>query len=188
MIKKLLTKDFAFIIFGLVLTVYSSDTAHADSRWQHSNRTEDYFRQAMTSWHQNSDNYQNADCKPSDVRFKYYDFGRGHENEIASVDYIWAGYKENLWREVHFNPIAFMNSYCKININTMINRETRPRACITMIHEYGHLIGYEHVRNWRSAMYSSWDGLTGQRRIDLESRNIKHRLARSICPQIYRHT
>ncbi len=195
MIRNLKTKELStkvmipFIVFAMIVGALNVSTSEASgSRWEYSYRSESFYRAAIYVFWQNDPNLKDVDCNPAEVKFSYFDFQKeGEENALAAADLF--GATKTKWLQVNGPDIPapklfdeMRKRYCTIRINTRLNRESRTNACITMIHEYGHLLGYVHSRSPNSPMYASYEGLSKIKRADLETRNIKRRLAKSICP------
>lgn len=186
MVRNLKTKELStrvmvpFIVFAILVGIINIGTSEASGRsWKYSYRSEDFFRAAIYINWMNNDRLKGVDCDPKDVKFIYYDFGDDDKNTLAEAG-VWGAYKDfkGVYGDVSKKDYDF--NYCTIKVNTR-NKEIRKNACITMIHEYGHLLGYGHSKNPDSVMFSPYDGIPINKQIALQVRNQKYRLSKSIC-------
>lgn len=185
---------FIYIITLACTIVFTSPDVGAYS--QYSNRSEELFKAAATDYY-GSQNRQGSSesvlsgvpCQPKDVKIKYI---KSKESELAHVRALFLAYGGDRWysewadqwpdwvkeKGVDF----FRDGYCTVYFNQSSHRETRANACITFIHEYGHLLGREHNDNINSPMYTHYaevkDPLKGY---NLFVRYRKHFLGKTIC-------
>lgn len=187
MIRNLKAKEISirvlipFIVLSMILGAFNIGTSEASASWKYSYRTESFFRAAIYVYWMNNGNLKEADCQPNDVKFIYYDFGKDDSNTIAAAG-LFGAYKDFKGKYGDVSKKDYDLNYCTIQVNTRLRRESRKNACITMIHEYGHLLGRDHSRNPYSPMFTPYEGISVEKQIALQNRNIKHRLATSICP------
>lgn len=146
--------------------------AHAREKnnWRYSRSRENIFKVAAYVYYNNRAelNQPGLTCKPQNVKIVYGEYGWG---ELAHA-YWNAGYKDSYDNDA---------LYCTVFINTQTGKEIPANACLTFIHEYGHLIGKDHNSNIKSVMYDGYDKYSGVVRKRLFDRNNKLVLGRSLC-------
>lgn len=140
-----------------------------DYYWQYSNRTESLFKAAAYVYYNNQGVLGRVNCMPQDV---VIDYGTINENWTA-----WA-WPYGAYRDEYPDG---SNKYCRVFWNTNYWPENRRAACVTFIHEYGHLLGRDHNNNIKSPMYDGYDKYAGDKREALYNRRNKNVLARSVC-------
>lgn len=187
MIRNLKAKEISirvlipFIVLSMIVGAFNIGTSEASTSWKYSYRTESFFRAAIYVYWMNNSNLKEVDCQPNDVKFIYYDFGKDESRTIATAG-LYGAYKDFKGKYDNVSKKDNEFYYCTIQVNSHRHRESRKNACITMIHEYGHLLGRDHSKNPYSPMFASYEGISVNKQIALQNRNIKHRLAKSICP------
>lgn len=110
-------------------------------------------RLAYVYWKTNSysaDRYRRADCKVTNVKLRYYS---DKKDGAYARAYLGAAYKNN----PVYNEKTPKEDYCIIHWNKRLSRELNMMdRCTTFVHEYGHLLGYDHNADPRNVMYSGY--------------------------------
>lgn len=142
-----------------------------DYYWKYSNVDENLFKAAAYIYYSRNNELfgDQIDCLPQEV---VMDYGTSVDDILA-----WA-YPGGAFKDIY--PEG-SKKYCRISVNTRLKPEIRTNACLTFIHEYGHLLGKDHNGNIRSVMYDGYDKYKGLTRTRLFNRNIKLTLAKSVC-------
>lgn len=145
-----------------------------DWYWRYRNVDENLFKAAAYIYYNNQGVLGRVDCMPKDVVIEY---------KTGNVDpynnwLAWA----NLYGAYEGTYPEGSKKYCRVFWNTNYPPETRPNACVTFIHEYGHLLGREHnFDNTKSPMYQGFELYSGNKAVALWRRWHKNLLARTVC-------
>lgn len=164
-------------------------------RWKYTPRTEALFRDAAEKYYSSqlgigsSNSVLNGvPCQPKDVQISYGYYGSAEIAHVISL-YLAYGYEEWYgmqgmgydWSKYGGTLGAFTRGNCRVFFNTLY-RETRKNACVTFIHEYGHLLGRQHNYNINSPMYVGYAWLPDYRKAEkLFERNRKNIISRTVC-------
>lgn len=168
--KKLIITIIASQIFiiGLLHGEAYARLPNGDSQKQmYSNRTERLFREAAKQYWEAHDWNSTYYCSPYETEIIYGEFDPDY---IARVVVIGAGNR----------LLKGESYYCKTFFNT-IYKEPRRSACVTFIHEFGHLM--ERVHNWNneSPMYNHYAYYQGDKRSRLFTRWKKNAVGKTLC-------
>lgn len=155
------------IVFLLQLLVIPFFNGSANAMY--STRSERLFREAAKQYWQAHDWDSSKYCSPYEVEIIYGTFAPGYYAKVAQVGDGNRAFKGDPY-------------YCKTWFNTRY-KETRAGACLTFIHEFGHLMDRVHNDNLNSPMYVGYaePGTTPSRSKLLFERNQKRILSRSLC-------
>ncbi len=174
MIRNLKTKELStkvlvpFLVFAMIIGVFNIRTSEARERnsWRFSERTESLFRAAAYVYYNKQGVFDDngVTCKPQDVRIRYSD---NHSGAWAHT-MKWSAYESKI------DP----QFYCLVTFDA---RNTRSNACVTFIHEYGHMIGRDHNKDIKSPMYDGYADYTGEKNRVLYNRRNMNVLSRSVC-------
>ncbi len=140
-----------------------------DYYWKFYNRDENLFKAAAYIYYNKQGVLGRVDCMPQDV---VIDYGTTEKNWIAWA-YIYGAYKDTF-------PEG-SKKYCRVFWNTNYWAEPRANACVTFIHEYGHLLGREHNNNLQSPMFGRYDLYPDSKFQALQDRRNKNVIAKSVC-------
>jgi hypothetical protein len=199
------------VVMLIVLTGFSINNTPQQANLHHAtaakvkqqkriaNRDLSYFRVAAEQYFESGDTYGKAQCKPKDVRIKYY---RGSQMLKGSLEadslayaYIGGAFKKIplATKDKHSRTIYDKTPskyYCRIywNIEKAFAL-TIDQQCHAFMHEYGHLLGRQHNDDITSVMYNGFfvDLLLGKSRSAKDSPlfkdNVENVGAKSICPR-----
>ena len=137
----------------------------------YSTRTERLFRESAKQYWNDHDYDSSIYCSPYETEIIYDEF-----------EGSWIGY---LGRVAHIGDGngSFKGEpyYCKTWFNTS-TKQPRRQACVTFIHEFGHLMGRVHNTNMESPMYNGFDYYPpGNKRWNLYIRWRQNILGKSLC-------
>lgn len=136
----------------------------------YSTRSERLFRESAKQYWEAHDWDSSVYCSPYETEIIYEPFDSGR-SLIARVEEIGDG--NRLFKGSPY--------YCKTWFNTR-TKQTRRQACVTFVHEFGHLMGRVHNTNIESPMYNGYDYLpAGDRRWQLYVRWRKNILGNTLC-------
>ena len=139
----------------------------ADTNAMYSTRSERLFREAAKQYWEAHDWDSSKYCSPYEVEIIYGPFDPFYVARVAQIG--------DGDRDLKGGPY-----YCKTWFNTTY-KETRRNACVTFIHEFGHLMGREHNTNIYSPMYNGYAYYQGDKRTRLGQRWKKNAAGKTLC-------
>lgn len=146
-----------------------------------SERKKAIYKEATANyWEGRGDLTSSVPCQPKDVRIDHFNF-TGDYVDAAAYAMLFAAYPSGPNGDISISG----NDYCKVNFNRRIKESSRS-ACITFMHEYGHLLGRNHTNTISDVMYSGYARYSGTRASQLYWRHMKILLSKTTCSRLHR--
>lgn len=202
MIINMTTKYISLAIISLIGCCLFSGIVNAQggtgpsSNWTYGPASEAHFKKSTQKYYSKEKKDGGSQsvlfgvpCQPDELKVNYGDYGK---KEIAHVIALYMAYDYDnwysdyaykySWSQYGGTASAHDKGYCRVFFNR-VYRETRANACVTFIHEYGHLLGREHNTNIDSPMYTGYakKKINSKKRSELFERNRKKVIGRSNC-------
>lgn len=125
---------------------------------------------------------ERVDCDPFDVKLVFYNDDDG----ALARAYLYSASKGRLMYYYGMKLKDVKRNHCRMFINTYSGNHklSRLEMCVIFIHEYGHMLGFDHNKNIKSVMYDGYvyaGPNDSYRQYAAQHRNV---LANSICSAV----
>lgn len=159
--------------------MYFVQSANAATRGSLSAKKVSIYKDAAVEYWGSRGKLDGVPCQPKDVRVRHINFPENNKYFVAMA-LMEAAYPDGISGDV----IIPKDMYCTVSYNKKAREDSRS-ACITFIHEYGHLLGLDHVKNNpKNVMYDGFTYFEGEKSSRLFARHMKLVLADSQCGRI----